>query len=184
MWKKVISLAAGMLAVVLLITGVMTAVNADDTGATATAPAGIPQGPPPGQGFGARFNGDIMEKVAAKLNIDKATLEDAFKQVMLEEQQARQNDMFAKLVTDGKLTQEQADAYKAWLAAKPADIPGCPFFGGANTNMLDKLLKDGKMTQSQYDAYKAWVAQKPAVELPKPEKPAGGPPCQLRGNSK
>jgi hypothetical protein len=43
--------------------------------------------------------------------------------------------------------------------------------------MLDKLLADGKITQSQYDAYKAWVAQKPAVELPKPERLAGGPPC-------
>jgi membrane peptidoglycan carboxypeptidase len=118
----------------------------------------------------------MLEKVAAKLNIDKAKLEDAFKQVMQEEQQARQNDMFGKLVTDGKLTQEQADAYKAWLNAKPADLP--PFFEGAkSTEMLDKLLADGKITQSQYDAYKAWVAQKPAVELPKPGRPAGGPPC-------
>ncbi|MBN1690592.1 MAG: hypothetical protein JW901_06190 [Dehalococcoidia bacterium] len=184
MWKKVLALAAGMLAVVLLITGVMTAVNADNTHATATAPAGMPPGAQHGKGPSASFNSDILDKVAAKLNIDKAALQDAFKQVMLEEQQARQDDMFAKLVTDGKLTQEQADAYKAWLSAKPADMPGFPFFGGANTDMLDKLLKDGKITQSQYDAYKAWIAQKPAVEWPKPEKPAGGPPCQLRGGTK
>ena len=184
MWKKVLGLAAGMLAVVLLITGVMTAVNADNTGAAAKAPAGMPPGAPHGKGPNASFNSDILEKVAAKLNIDKAALQDAFKQVMLEEQQARQDDMFAKLVTDGKLTQEQADAYKAWLSARPADMPGFPFFGGANTDMLAKLLKDGKITQAQYDAYKAWIAQKPAVEMPKPEKPAGGPPCQLRGGTK
>jgi len=185
MWKKVIGLAAGMLAIVLLITGIMTAVNADNTNTSTEAPAGLPPGPPPGRGFGAPLGGDILEKVAAKLNIDKATLEDAFKQVMLEEQQARQNDMFAKLVTDGKLTQEQADAYKAWLAAKPAGVPGFPVFDAAkSTDMLDKLLKGGKITQTQYDAYKAWVAQKPAVELPKPERPAGGPPCQQRENSK
>jgi hypothetical protein len=183
MWKKVLALAAGMLAVVLLITGVMTAVNADNAGTTATAPAGIPPGPPQGRGP-AGFNSDILAKVAAKLNIDKSALEDAFKQVMLEEQQARTDAMFAAWVKDGKLTQEQADAYKAWLSAKPADLPGGPFVGVANTNILDKLLKDGKITQLQYDAYKAWIAQKPAVELPRPERPAGGPPCQKNGGSK
>jgi hypothetical protein len=185
MWKKVLGLAAGMLAVVLLITGIMTAVNADNGNTGATAPAGVPAGPPPGRGFGPPLGGDMLEKVAAKLNIDKATLQDAVKQVMLEEQQARQSDMFARLVTGGKLNQEQADAYKAWLNAKPADLPGFPFFAAAkSTEMLDKLLKDSKITQSQYDAYKAWVAQKPAVELPKPERPAGGPPGLKRGNLK
>ncbi len=193
MWKKVLGLAAGMLAVVLLITGIMTAVNADsaNTGATAPAvvPAGPPPGPPPGRGFGPPMGGDMMEKVAAKLNIDKAKLEDAFKQVMIEEQQARTNDMFAAWVKDGKLTQAQADAYKAWQAAKPADVPGFPFFDSAkSTDMLDKLLKDGKITQAQIDAYKAWIAQKPNVELPKPERPAGAPtgapPCNGRGPAK
>jgi hypothetical protein len=191
MWKKVLGLVAGMLAMVLLITGVMTAVNADDANTAAVAPAGLPpgppsgapNGPPPGPGFGAPYRGDVLEKVAAKLNIDKATLEDAFKQVMLEEQQARQDAMFAKLVTDGKLTQEQADAYKAWMSAKPDDLP--PFFGGAkSTAMLDKLLADGKITQSQLDAYKSWVAQKPAVELPKPQRQAGGPRCPQGGAPK
>jgi hypothetical protein len=137
----------------------------------------------------------MLDKVAAKLNIDKATLQGAFKQVMLEEQQTRQNDMFAKLVTGGKLTQEQVDAYKNWIDAKPADLPVFPFFAAAkSTEMLDKLLADAKITQLQYDAYKAWVAQKPAVELPKPERPAGelsrperpagGPPCPRRGGLK
>jgi polyhydroxyalkanoate synthesis regulator phasin len=185
MWKKVLALSAGILAVVLLITGIMTAVNADNTGSTATEPAaGMPPGPPPDRGPGTGFNNDILAKVAAKLNIDKAALEDAFKQVMLEEQQARTDEMFAAWVKDGKLTQEQADAYKAWLSAKPADMPGFPFFAGAKTDMLDKLLKDGKITQSQYDAYKAWIAQKPAVELPRPERPAGGPPCLKNGDPK
>jgi len=185
MWKKVLGLAAGMLAVVLLITSVMTAVNADSANSGAAAPAGSRLGPPPGRGFGPAMGGEMLEKVAAKLNIDKATLADAFKQVMLEEQQARQDDMFAKLVADGKLTQDQADAYKAWIDAKPADLPGFAFFGAArSTTMLDKLLLDGKITQSQYDAYKAWVAQKPAVELPKPERPAIQKLCPQRGNVK
>ena len=184
MWKKVFGLAAGMLAVVLLITGIMTAVNADGTDTSATAPSGVPAGPPPGphmgRGFGPALGGDLLEKVAAKLNIDKAKLEEAFKQVMLEEQQARTDGMFASLVKDGKLTQADADAYKAWLAAKPADVPGFPFFDAAkSTEMLDKLLADGRISQAQYDAYKGWIAQKPSVELPRPERPAGegAPPC-------
>ena len=189
MWKKVLGLVAGMLAVVLLITGIMTAVNADsaNTGATAPsgAPAGPPPGPPPGPGFGAPFRGDVLEKVAAKLNIDKATLETAFKQVMQEKQQAHTDDMFATWVKDGKLSQADADGYKAWMAAKPADVPGFRFFDSAkSTEMLDKLLADGKITAAQVDAYKAWIAQKPNVELPKPERPArgaGGPPCGGRG---
>jgi polyhydroxyalkanoate synthesis regulator phasin len=185
MWKKVFGLVAGMLAVVLLITGIMTAVNADSATTGATAPAGAPSGPPPGRGFGPALGGDMLEKVAAKLNIDKAKLEDAFKQVMLEEQQARTNDMFAAWVKDGKLTQVQADAYKAWQAAKPVDVPGFPFFDSAKaTEMLDTLVKDGKLTQVQADAHKAWITQKPDVELPRPEKPAGGPPCNGRGPSK
>jgi len=185
MWKKVLGLVAGMLAVVLLITGIMTAVNADSANTDTTAPAGLPPGPHPGRGFGPAMGGDMLEKVAARLNIDKATLQAAFKQVMLEEQQARTNDMFAAWVKDGKLTQEQADAYKTWQAAKPADVPGFPFFDSAKSaGMLDKLVVAGKITQAQADAYKAWIAQKPAIELPRPGKPAGGPPCNRRGPAK
>ncbi len=188
MWKKVLGLVAGMLAVVLLITGIMTAVNADSANTGSTAPAGAHAGPPPGRGFGPALGGDMLEKVAAKLNIDKTKLEDAFKQVMLEKQQARTDDMFAAWVKDGKLTQEQADAYKAWQASKPADVAGFPFFDAAkSTGMLDKLVTDARITQAQADAYKAWIAQKPKVELPRPEKPAGGlngaPPRSGRGPS-
>jgi hypothetical protein len=189
MWKKILGLVAGMLAVVLLITGIMTAVNADSANTGTTAPFGLPPGPhagpPAGRGFGPPMGSDMLEKVAVKLNIDKTRLEDAFKQVMLEEQQARANDMFAAWVRDGKLTQEQADAYKAWQAAKPAGVPGFPFFDSAKSaGTLDKLVKDGKITQAQSDACKAWIAQKPAVELPRPEKMAGGPPCKGRGPAK
>jgi hypothetical protein len=188
MWKKVLGLVAGMLAVVLLITGIMTAVNADSANTDITAPAGARAGPPPGRGFGPALGGDMLEKVAVKLNIDKATLQAAFKQVMLEEQQSRSNGMFTAWVKDGKLTQEQADAYKAWQASKPADVAGFPFFDAAkSTGMLDKLVKDARITQAQADAYKAWIAQKPKVELPRPEKPAGGltgaPPRSGRGPS-
>jgi hypothetical protein len=48
MWRKVLGLAAVMLAVVLLITGIMTAVNADSANNGAPAPDGVTDGPPAG----------------------------------------------------------------------------------------------------------------------------------------
>jgi hypothetical protein len=173
MWKKVLWLIAGILAIAMISSGVMTAVNADDAQS-----GGIPSGGPgvhgaPG-GFGAMLNDNLTAKVATILGIDKSKLTDAFKQAETELSTDRMNSMFASLVADGKLTQAQADAYKAWLAAKPADVPG--FFGSDNTtrdtDMLNRLLKDGKLTQAQVDSATAWLAAKPAVSLPKPERPA------------
>jgi hypothetical protein len=137
MWKKVLGVAAVMLAAVLLITGIMAAVTADNADPGAPPPTVAPSGPPQGRGFGPALGGNMLEKVAAKLGIDKTRLEDAFKQVMLEEQQARTSDRFAAWVKDGKLTQAQADAYKAWIAQKPnVELPrperpaGAPPYNG------------------------------------------------------
>lgn len=159
-------LVAGIVALVMLVTGVVTAANADDA----------KNGAPPGPGFGAPANDTMLEKVAQILGIDKQKVSDAFKQAGAAMEQQRINDMFAKWVTDGKLTQAQADQYKAWLATKPDGVPG--FFGCSDNatrenDMLSRLLKDGKITQTQSDAITAWLAKKPNIELPKPEKPTG-----------
>lgn len=78
------------------------------------------------------------------------------------------------LLADGTLTQEQADAYEAWLGQRPDG----PF---VDRDRMESLLKDGKITQAQYDAWKAWHAAKPDVQLPgggpgKNEKPRGNNP--------
>ncbi len=174
MWKKVLWLIAGILAIVMIASGVMTAVTADDAQSGGTPSGGTGGGHGGPGGFGAMINDNLTAKVATILGIDKSKLTDAFKQAETELSTDRMNAMFASWVADGKLTQAQADAYKAWLAAKPADVP--LFFGSDNTtrdtDMLNRLLKDGKLTQAQVDSATAWLAAKPAVSLPQPEKPA------------
>jgi hypothetical protein len=188
MWKKVLCLAVGMLAVVALIAGVVTSAQADNANAKDASKIGLPPGaadgwhggPPGGPG-----GNEMMARVAQILGIDQQKLTDAFKQAGSELAQKRMDDMFAKWVTDGKLTQAQADQYKAWLNARPEGVPVFGMGSGDATRdneMMSKLLADGKITQAQFDAWKAWIAQKPTFDLPKPERPAGAP-AGTRGNN-
>ena len=149
--KNILLLVGGLLAAGLLIAGITVAAASADS----------PQGP---------GGGKLLARVAQILNIDQQKLADAFKQAATEMGQQRQTTMFDQWVKDGKLTQAQADQYKAWMAAKPAGVFG-PFM---SQDRMDKALKDGKITQAQYDAWKAWMAQKPPFDLPKPAAPAGG----------
>jgi len=162
-------MAAGILAIVVLVTGIVSVANADEAKPAVTAEHGFIPGP----GWGMGDN--LTAKAAQILGIDKAKLTDAFKQAASILETERMNQMFAAWVSAGKLTQAQADQYKAWLASRPDGIPGM-FFGSDNATrdneMMSRLLKDGRMTQAQYDAMKAWLAKKPAFDLPKPEKPA------------
>ena len=176
MWKKVLWLIAGILVITMTVSGVMTAVNADDATAGGPPPAGPGGHGAPG-GFGAMLNDNLTARVATILGIDKSKLTDAFQQAEKDLGAERMNNMFAQWVTDGKLTQTQADTYKAWLASKPDNVP---LFGSSDnvtrdTNMLNRLLKDGKLTQAQFDSATAWLATKPAIDLPRPEKPANAP---------
>lgn len=149
--KKVLCIIAGILVAGLLIAGITAAATFADNG----------------QG---KAGNKLLDRVAQILNIDQQKLSDAFKQAGTELRQDRTNNMFNKWVTDGKLTQDQANQYKTWLAAKPAGTFG-PFMG---QTVMDKLLKNGKITQDQYDAWKTWWSQKPGFELPKPDKAAAG----------
>ena len=140
---------AGILAVSLLLSGPVAAVNADD-------------GQQPDV---LRPAGKILERVAQILNIDKQKLIDAFKQAVGEVRQQGLTDRLDQWVASGQLTQEQADQYEAWLAAKPAGTVIAP-------QAMNMLLKDGKITQAQWDEWKKWFDTKPDIPLPKPDKPA------------
>jgi polyhydroxyalkanoate synthesis regulator phasin len=111
-----------------------------------------------GQNTQGKSNG-LLARVAQILNIDVQKLTDAFKQAVTELRTEKQDKGLKSLVDNGTLTQEQADAYKAWLDSKP-DIPG------VSPRNVDQQLKDGKITQEQYDAYQAWQKAKPDVPLP------------------
>jgi len=178
MWKKVLWLIAGILAITMTISGIMTAVNADaNTGGTPPGRPGGPGAPGGPGGFGAMFNDNLTAKVATILGIDKSKLTDAYTQAEKELGADRLNNMFAQWVADGKLTQAQADTYKAWLASKPDNVPMLRGSDNVtrNTDMLNRLLKDGKITQAQFDSTTAWLAAKPAIDLPKPGRPANAP---------
>ncbi len=159
MLKKVTYVLAGVLAAAVLVAGVATAAYADDGKGAAKGPWG----------------GRMLERVAQIVNIDQQKLADAFKQAGSEMRQEGINDRFAKWVSEGKLTQEQADQYKAWLAARPNGA----FMG---PKVMDKLLADGKIDQAQYDVTKAWWDKKPNIELPKPQKPDNAPPHGFNHN--
>jgi hypothetical protein len=148
---------AAVLAVSVLLSGSMAAVNADD-----------------GQKVeGLRPAGKVLEKVAQILNIDKQKLIDAFKQAGSEVRQQGLSERLDKLVADGKLTQDEANQYKTWLAAKPSGVAIAP-------QVMKDLLKNGKITQAQYDQWQNWWDTKPNVVLPKPDKPNTGRPLPKR----
>jgi len=170
MWKKTLLIAA-----VLMITGVLVFAAAAATSADDGKNVNL------GGPMGGPFNGKVMERAAQILGIDQQKLADAFKQAEKELAQKNMDDLFARWVSDGKLTQAQADQYKAWLNARPTNMPPVPGMDAAKaTEALDKLLKDSRITQAQYDACKAWLAQKPAFELPKPDRPPRTDNCTPR----
>ena len=161
MWKKVLLAAAGLLVFVALIAGAAVTASADDGN----------------KGLRGPFQGKVIERAAQILGIDKQKLIDAFKQAGSEVAQQNVDQRFAKWVSEGKLTQAQADQYRAWLAARPSGVPMIAGYDlNRSTQALDRLLKNGKITQAQYDACKAWLAQKPAFDLPKPDKPLNAKP--------
>ncbi|OGO18483.1 MAG: hypothetical protein A2Z02_02560 [Chloroflexi bacterium RBG_16_48_7] len=113
MWKskKFIIISIVVAVVVLVGASVGVAFAADNPPAqTQTAPAGQDQ---------------LLARVAKILGIDQAKVESAFKQAQKELADQRFDQYLKKLVTDGKLTQQQADQYKQWIQSRPnIDLPG------------------------------------------------------------
>jgi hypothetical protein len=108
MWrKKKWIIIAGVAAVVILVIGILGGVAYAQT-------TPVPTGTDSGK--------TLMGRVAAILNIDQKTVENAFakaeKDIRSEAEKARLN----KMVQDGKLTQDQADKYQSWVDSRP-DVP-------------------------------------------------------------
>jgi uncharacterized membrane protein len=105
MWfKKHLLMVTVLAAMVILVTGIVGGVVYAQSGDTQT---------------GSTSGKTLMARVATTLNIDQTKLEDAFAQAQKEIQKEEQTARLAKMVADGKLTQEQADQYQAWLESKP-----------------------------------------------------------------
>jgi competence protein ComGC len=65
---------------------------------------------------------NLMARAADILGIDVTDLENAFKQAQSELRQSALDTRLQELVNQGAWTQQQADAYKAWIKARP-DVP-------------------------------------------------------------
>ena len=64
----------------------------------------------------------LLARVAEKLGIDQQKLEDAFAQAQSEMRTEALQNRLQSLVSQGKITQPQADDYLNWWEAKP-DVP-------------------------------------------------------------
>lgn len=64
----------------------------------------------------------LNARVAEILGIDEEDLENAFKQALGESREQALDNRLQELVDQGEWTQQQADAFKAWLEARP-DVP-------------------------------------------------------------
>jgi hypothetical protein len=75
----------------------------------------------------------LLDKVAqiyqqnTGIAIDSQELQKAFQQAQTELNSTRLDTMLQKLVTDGKITQEQADQWKTWWNSRPSSITSDEF---------------------------------------------------------
>ena len=71
--------------------------------------------------------GETGSRVAEILDLDEATVTDAFKQAMQQRFDEALQARLDKLVEAGRITQEQADELKAWYDERPEGVPGLGF---------------------------------------------------------
>ena len=109
--------------------------------------------------------GKFAERVASILGLESSQVEDAMKQARTELRDEWLQAKLDAMVESGKITQEQADEYKAWVEAKPEGA----FWGfrrwKVDADDLDSLVESGKITQEQADSYteyREWLESRPA----------------------
>jgi hypothetical protein len=140
MWRKKKFILVAVLAAVILaagIGGVALAADNNDNNNSQTTPS---------------IN-TLWEKMAAVLqddgvNVTSDQLQSAFSEAQDQMRADAQQDFLDKMVADGKITQEQADAYSDWIKNKP-DMGGNfgprggRFFGGGGQRFEFKMRGHG-----------------------------------------
>ncbi len=138
MSKKVKILVSVLAVVVLLAVGGAAAVTAQE-GASANATAS---------------GKTLLARVAAILGIDQQKVEDAFAQAQREIRDEALGSYLQKLVEQGKITQEQADQYKAWRQSSP------------DMSQYQQQLKEWQQARPQIPPeLKEWQGAKPGIPL-------------------
>ncbi len=97
----------------------------------------------------------LLGRVATILGIDQQKVEDAFAQAQQEMRDEALDSYLKNLISEGKITQEQADQYKTWLKAKPDLAP------------FRQQLKEWQQTQPGIPPdLKQWQENRPDIPLP------------------
>lgn len=107
--------------------------------------------------------GMLFARVAEILGIEQQKVEDAFMQATKELRAEGQERRLQGLVDGGKITQQEAAKFKAWLESRP-DIPR------VSLHKLDQLVEEGILTQAQLDEFTAWMDSKPDMPMIRPGK--------------
>ena len=128
--------------------------------------------------------GEVLDRVASILGIERSTLDDAFDQARSEVKDEKQAEALATLVADGTLTEAEAIEIGDWLDSRPATLNGVKTstrhglkfhrggFHGARPSgalnipsispeLLARLVEDGKLSQDDADAIQAWLDARP-----------------------
>ncbi len=70
---------------------------------------------------------EISARVAEILDTDEQTVADAFSAAKAKQVEEALQTWLDKLVENGKITREQADAFRSWYDARPDGVPGLVF---------------------------------------------------------
>jgi hypothetical protein len=116
MKKLIVYGPIAMALIAALAVGIPAAVAADtsDEVSSETSTTTTSDGQKPGQ--------ELISKVAEILNIDEATVNDAFQQATQELSSEALQQRLTKAVEDGTITQEEADQIIAWMNTEPAAV--------------------------------------------------------------
>lgn len=143
----------------------------------------------------------LKDRVAELLDIEREALDDAITQARQEIRSERMEARIQRAVDAGRLAQDEADALRGWLEARPAALneiapgmgggqpgplahrgPHAPGVGVGPEQRLAQLVEDGVITQEEADEILAWQASRPDVldEL-RPRERGGHPFHRGRG---
>ncbi len=130
---------------------------------------------------GGTGEGELLDRVASILGIERTELDDAFVQAKSEVQDEKQTEALAALVEDGTLTGDEATEITEWLNSQPIAFdglgparkqahkgkPGHPKPGAAlpipniSPEKLAAMVEADRLSQGDADAVQAWLDLRP-----------------------
>jgi hypothetical protein len=133
---------------------------------------------------GSVRGGEVLDRVASILGLDRSEIDDAFTQARSELKDEKQAETLAALVDNGTLTGDEALAIGNWLADRPEALDGVKstkqsvfkFHGGSldhtapslaldipsfSPEHLARLVEAEKLSQEESDAIQTWLDARP-----------------------